>query len=73
MSNVLAERERVPLTITNKNSYPLDAYLDREFLESFAGELANIGPAPTHARLREILSHDKSPWSDPVIAERQEQ
>ena len=68
----LGENERVHLTITSDLSEPLDSLIDHEFLKTVAQELRELGPVPTHAELREILSHDKSNWSDTIIAERQE-
>jgi predicted DNA-binding antitoxin AbrB/MazE fold protein len=67
-----AERELVHLTITSGTPDPLESLIDHEFLKTIASELADLGPAPTHAELRAMLSHDKSSWSDDVIAERQE-
>jgi predicted DNA-binding antitoxin AbrB/MazE fold protein len=68
----LAEPELVHLTITTSTPDPLESLIDHEFLKTIARELEDLGPAPTHAELREMLSHDKSSWSDTVIAERQE-
>ena len=67
-----AERELVHLTVTGAEPDPLESLIDREFLKTIARELEDLGPVPTHAELQEMLSHDKSSWSDTVIAERQE-
>jgi predicted DNA-binding antitoxin AbrB/MazE fold protein len=68
----LGENERVHLTITSEPSDPLEDLIDHEFLKTIARELEDLGPVPTHAELRAMLSHDKSSWSDTIIAERQE-
>jgi hypothetical protein len=68
----LGENERVHLTITSETPDPLDEFIDREFLETLARERSALGPAPTLAEVHEMLSHDKSSWSDTIIAERRE-
>jgi predicted DNA-binding antitoxin AbrB/MazE fold protein len=68
----LAERELVHLTITSAASDPLEQLPDRGFAAICAQDRTEHGRVPTHAELREMLSHDKSSWSDTIIAERQE-
>jgi predicted DNA-binding antitoxin AbrB/MazE fold protein len=68
----LDEKERVRLTITNDNPPTLDDLIDLEFMESCALEVAGLENIPSHAEVREMLSHDKSSWSDAVIAGREE-
>jgi predicted DNA-binding antitoxin AbrB/MazE fold protein len=68
----LGENERVHLTITSEPSDPLENLIDHEFLKTIAREGEDLGPVPTLAEVQEMLSHDKSSWSDTVIAERRE-
>ena len=68
----LEEMERVRLTITNDTADPLEALVDREFLENCSRELAGLGRVPTLDEVHETLAHDKSSWSDAIIAERRE-
>jgi len=67
-----AESELVHLTITSSIPDPLESLLDHEFLKTVAQELRELGPPPTLAEVQQMLSHDKSSWSDTVIAERRE-
>jgi predicted DNA-binding antitoxin AbrB/MazE fold protein len=69
----LSEFERVRLTVTNEASDPLDEFLDHEFIQSISCELDDVGHIPTLAEIQMMLSHDKSSWSDAIIAERREQ
>jgi len=68
----LEEMERVRLTISNDIADPLEALVDRQFLESCSLELAGLGPVPTLHEVHESLARDKSSWSDAIIAERRE-
>ena len=63
----LGELERVQVTVTNETGLT-----GRESFEELARELTAAGPVPTLAQVREMLAHDKSSWSDAVVAERQE-
>jgi predicted DNA-binding antitoxin AbrB/MazE fold protein len=61
------ELERVRVTVTDETEWT-----GREFFEQLARELAASGPVPTLAEVREMLAHDKSSWSDAIVAERRE-
>ncbi len=68
----LDEHQRVTVTIAEAPADSLGAYLDHEYLETVRKEVERVEQVPSRNQILEITSKDPEPWSEAVIAERED-